>query len=72
MWGKRTRPEPEDLAPRDDIQEAREIRVETAVDLCAVRQQAPFVRRISEGLIDRQGKNHYIELLYKRLPKGAS
>lgn len=72
MWGKRTRPDPESLVIPDDIQEAREIRAETTAELMAVRRQAPFVRRISEGLIDRQGKNHYIELLYRHIPRGAS
>lgn len=72
MWRRRTRPDPDDLVPRDDIAQAREIRSETTAELRAVRQQAQFVQRISEGLIDRQGKNHYIELLYRRLPKGAS
>ena len=69
MWRKRTRPAPEDLVIPDDIHEAREIREETNAALHAVRRQAPIVRLISEGLIDRQGKNHYIELLYQRLPK---
>lgn len=66
MWGKRTRP---DLIVPDDIAEARAIRAETRSELREVRRQAPVVRLISEGLIDRQGKNHYIELLYKRLPR---
>lgn len=69
MWAKRTRPE--DLIIPDDIHEARAIRADADAELHEVHQQAPFVRRISAGLIDRQGKNHYIELLYQRLPKGA-
>lgn len=71
MWRKRTRPSPEDLVIPDDIHEAREIRADATAELRQVRQQGPLVQRISAGLIDRQGKNHYIELLYQRLPRGA-
>lgn len=72
MWRKRTRPTPEELSVPDDIHEAVAIREETRVALDEARQQAPLVRRLTDGLIDRQGKNHYIELLYQHIPRGAS
>lgn len=67
MWKKRT---PREVVP-DDIAQARAIRRETNAELYEARQQAPIVRRLTDGLIDRQGKNHYIELLYQHVPKEA-
>lgn len=48
------------------------MRKEAEAQLVALRRQAPLVQRMTDVLIDRQGKNHYIELLYQHLPKGAS
>lgn len=72
MWRKRTRPEV-DLPPvPDDITEAQKLRAQATAQLKAVQRQAPMVQRMTDVLIDRQGKNHYIELLYQHVPKGAS
>lgn len=67
MWGKRTRPK----AVPDDVGEARTMRVRAAAQLRAAQRQAPFVQKMTDALIDRQGKNHYIELLYHHT-RGAS
>lgn len=56
----------------NDIDEAVAIREETRAQLDDLRQQAPLVQRMTDVLIDRQGKNHYIELLYQHVPRGAS
>ena len=72
MWRKRTHPAPEQLVVPDDIDEAVAIREETRATLDDVREQAPLVQRMTDALIDRQGKNHYIELLYQHVPRGAS
>lgn len=72
MWRKRTRPTPEELIVPDDLHEAEEIREKTRTDMMAVQSQAPFVMRMAQGLINRQGKNHYIETLYEYLPKGSA
>lgn len=72
VWRKRTRPAPEDLVIPDDVAEAKQIRQETQQDLRQLRRQAPFVRVMTDVLIDRQGKNHYIELLYQHVPRGVS
>ncbi len=72
MWRKRTRPTIEDLIIPDDIGEAVAIREETQTELVKLRRQAPVVQRMTDVLIDRQGKNHYIELLYHHIPRGAS
>lgn len=70
MWRKRTRPEPCDLVIPDDVGEAVAIREEAQQELRVLKRQEPFVRRLTTGLIDRQGKNHYIELLYEHVPRG--
>ena len=72
MWRKRTRPAPEDLVIPNDIDEAVAIREEARAQLDDLQQQAPLVQRMTDVLIDRQGKNHYIELLYQHVPRGAS
>lgn len=72
MWNRRNRPPVEDLVPRDDIAEARAIREETRTGLIDIRQQDGFVQKISNVLIDRQGHNHYMELLYSHIPGSAS
>lgn len=41
-------------------------------DIRALKHQAPLVDRMTGVLIDRQGKNHYIELLYQHVPRGVS
>lgn len=56
----------------DDIAEARQVRAETRADLARLRRTAPLIDRLAGRIIDRQGKNHYIELLYQHAPKGAS
>jgi hypothetical protein len=48
------------------------MRQETLSGLIEVRRQAPFVRRITDVLIDREGKNHYMETLYQHVPRGVS
>lgn len=68
MWRKR--PAPEDLTQRDDVHEAVAIREETRVEMLAVRRQAPLVRLLTDALIDRHGRNHYMETLYQHV-KGA-
>lgn len=72
MWGKKRRPAPEQLAPRDDIDEARSVREEVKTDLINLHGQSRFVDSMTNALIDRQGRNHYIELLYEHIPKGAT
>lgn len=70
MWRKRTRPAPESLIIPDDIGEAVAIREANREEMRQVRRQAPLVRLLTDTLIDRQGKNHYIETLYQHV-KGA-
>lgn len=72
MWFKKNRPAPEAVLPRDDIEEARAARAEAQSGLIKVREQESFVRAISNIMIDRQGRNHYMELLYTHIPGGAS
>lgn len=72
MRSRRKRPSPEEIAPRDDIAEARAIREETRSGLIDLRRQEGFVQKISNVLIDRQGQNHYMELLYTHIPGSAS
>lgn len=72
MWGKRRRPAPELVEQRDDIDAARKLREQTRTDMNDVINQAPLVRKITDVMIDRQGRNHYIETLYEYLPKGAA
>lgn len=72
MWGKRKRPAPDQLAPRDDIAEARNLRAAVRTDLIELQNQMGLVRKMTDTLIDRQGRNHYIELLYEHIPKGAA
>lgn len=72
VWRKRTRPSPEELVIPDDIHLAQKIRQQTQDDLRVLRRQAPLVRVMTDALIDRQGKNHYIELLYQHVPRGVS
>lgn len=68
MWSKKSRPSPEAVTPRDDLHEARAAREEVASGIIKVRQQENFVQRISNVMIDRQGRNHYMELLYSHAP----
>ena len=72
MWRKRSRPAPEDLAVRDDLDQARAIRQEAQSGLIDLRKQEPFVQRLAGGMINRQGKNHYMELLYQHVPRGSA
>lgn len=72
MWTRRNRPTAEELSPRDDIAEARAIREEARTGLIDVQEQDGLVQRISNVLIDRHGKNHYMELLYTHIPGSAS
>lgn len=69
---KRTRPTPDELAIPDDIAEAREVRAETTAAMADLHAKAPMLERLANVMINRQGKNHYIELLYHHAPKGAS
>lgn len=70
MWGKRNRPKPDHLRVPDDLDEARAIRDETRSEMLEVRRQAPLVRLMTDTLINRRGRNHYMELLYQHV-KGA-
>lgn len=73
VWfSKRNRPTTEELAPRDDIDEAVAIREEARTGLVDLRKQAPAVRMMTDILINRAGKNHYIELLYQHVPGANS
>lgn len=72
MWGKRKRPAPELLEPRNDVAEARSVRASIRTDLLDLQGQSGLVRKMTDTLIDRQGRNHYIELLYEHIPKGAA
>ena len=73
VWfNKKSRPTAEELAPRHDIDEAIAVREETRTDLVDVRGQAPLVRKMTAVLIDREGKNHYMETLYNYVPREAS
>lgn len=69
---KRNRPAPEDLIIPDDIAEAQQIRAATRADLAALRRKAPALERLANVIIDRQGRNGYIELLYQHAPRGAA
>lgn len=72
MWRKRTRPTPEELEIPDDLDEARALRQEAQTGLIEVHLQAPLVRYLTSTLIDREGKNHYMETLYQYVPRGTS
>ena len=71
MWRKKTRPTPEEIAVPDDVDEALEVRAATRQDLAELRAKAPLIDFLADRIIDRQGKNHYIELLYRHAPKEA-
>lgn len=69
VWfSKKNRPTAEDLAPRNDIDEAVAIREETRSGLVDIRKQAPLVQKMTDILIDRTGHNHYMDTLYKHVP----
>ena len=70
MWRKRNRPAPEQLIVPDDTAEAVVIREEAKAKLATIKEQAPLVRKMTDVMINRQGKNHYIELLYQHVPRG--
>jgi hypothetical protein len=73
VWRRRNRPSPEELVVPDDLAEAREVRDATTAELDRLTEAAPFFARLWGPLIDRQGKNHYIELLYHHhAPRGTS
>jgi len=72
VWGRKKRPAPEQLAPRNDIAEAREIRRAATAGLNEVRGQSALIQSMTDALIDRQGRNHYIEQLYEYIPKGVA
>lgn len=72
MWPKKPRPAPELLEQRDDVEEARALREQTLTERIYLRKQAPVVEKIANVMIDRQGRNHYIETLYEHLPRGAA
>ena len=72
MWRKRPRPTPEQLEIPDDLDEARALRKEAQTGLIEVHRQAGLVHYLTSTLIDREGKNHYMETLYQYVPKGAS
>jgi hypothetical protein len=72
VWKRRSRPAPEDLVQRDDIAEARAAREDAVTGLIKLREQEGLVQKISNVLIDRQGHNHYMELLYTHIPGSAS
>lgn len=69
---KKSQTVPESTVVPDDIDEAIAVRNQTNTDLINLRRQAPAVQRMADALIDRQGKNHYIELLYRHIPGGTS
>lgn len=71
MWRKRPRPTPEEIAPRNDLDEAREQLAKAHSGIVELRAQEGFVQRVSNVLIDRQGKNHYMQLLYEHVPGSA-
>lgn len=71
VWRKRTPPAPENLTVPDDISEARAMREDALSGLIEARKQAPLVRWMTDVLIDREGKNHYMETLYQHVPRGA-
>lgn len=71
MWRKRPRPTPEELAPRDDLDQARQELAKVRSGIIDLRAQEGFVERISNIMIDRQGNNHYMELLYTHVPGSA-
>lgn len=65
MWRRRA------IVP-DDTSEARELRhdavvmrAHAAAEGQKARAQAPELRRIAHGLIDRLEQNHFIELMYR-------
>lgn len=71
MWHKRPRPSPEELAPRDDIDQARAELAKAHSGIIQLKEQEGFVQRISNVMIDRQGRNHYMDLLYSHIPGSA-
>lgn len=71
MWRKRPRPTPEELAPRDDLDQARAELAKAQSGIVELRAQEGFVERISNVMINRQGKNHYMDLLYTHVPGSA-
>lgn len=72
MWFNKNRPPADLVTPRNDADEARASIEQTESGLVKVREQESFVQRISKVMIDRQGRNHYMELLYEHIPGSAS
>lgn len=71
MPQRKTRPTPEQLAVRNDVHEAREAQSAATGELEALRAAKPFLAKLTAPIIDRQGKNHYIETLYQHYPRSA-
>lgn len=71
MWFSKNRPSPEAVTPRDDSHEAAAALAQTESGLIRVREQENLVERISSVMINRQGRNHYMELLYEHIPGSA-
>lgn len=71
MWRKRPRPSPEDLVIPDDTDLAVSVREDARRELRKMLRQEPAIRKMTDIIIDRQGRNHYIELLYQHVvPRG--
>lgn len=68
---KKNRPTLEQLHIPDDISEAHSVRAATQLDRRRLASQAPLMDRLAEVMIDRQGRNHYIELLYSYSPRST-
>lgn len=70
MFGKkRTRPTPEQLELRDDIEEARALKEAVTGELEVLGRKATLISRLTDPIIDRQGQNHYIETLFTHYPR---
>lgn len=69
---RRVRPTTDQLQHRDDVAEAIEIRKASTAELAVLKEVAPLFTRMTSPLILRQGKNHYIELLYQHIPRSPA
>lgn len=65
LWRSKKRPTPEQLVIPDDVAEAIALRKTSTAEIAKLEAMAPFVARLTSGLIDRRDRNHYIELLYQ-------
>jgi hypothetical protein len=66
-----TKPTADQLAPREDIEEALAMQATAEIQLIKLNKKAKVFARLTAPIIDRQGQNHYIQTLFHHYPKGT-